>query len=703
VQFYGFGQPHSLQFNVISTIKRSGSITMVNRRDFLVQTLLGVSAVTDNSMARNLPATGITQSVTPQAVTATDSAVRDVSTAAILYLQDFVQGDAVDQTEAIQRAIDRTPNGGRLVGETGMVYRAQGLIVRNKAIEIDLNDSALELIPTDPQKNLLTFVGELEGPYPVEVGAANVGETVLQFDSLPTGVVRGSWLKVVSDDLAPQIGHSFRVRLGQALLVREIRGRAAYCHGQLFNASLYKSNVRVGIFPSNRCSIANGNLRGAEFPNVPGIPKHHLIFFDSLLEPRAANLKMERGSQPGIVFRSCVLARSSNCEAKGFGDSLGVAVASQNSFMTKVYGAAIVGARHLADANANSVPDVLEASLSQYGQDMFFESVGGVAIAATTSALTVHSPTYGAIWCDHSVVSSARVVGVRGDAPSWSRIHARGCVTGIQVVADSRNIVVEEFDFEDIEEQGLVQSGVLEGRCVIRSGRMACRLVNKKAMLVPVIAAEATLILEDLVLRYTGAQSDKIIIQAYGQGSLELNNVTFDLRAAGSLKGIRLIEIAGPLASVRGSNNRILMNEGDVLESVIAVNNASMSYVDLEIVGDPCECEDIIAPRSANKGKIFLKYSFRTRDHDVTSSWVDLDLGQLNSKFLYSSSSVDHLILNLIGAPMRNDFELAPGHHKGQKCVVVNHAEVDISLNMERIPIAKRQRRDFLWNGRQWI
>lgn len=424
----------------------------------------------------------------------------------------------------VQRMIDRTPDGGVLVMPIGMQAELSSLII-TRSITIDFRGCIISSNRAD--SDLLTFKGTFSDLPDIRSVKISNGNLLITFDKEVIDLVRLDWIKLISDRIEPQVGHSFYVRCGFSCQVLYIDGLdvgvgcpEGITVGDAFRAFRYSRMV---------AKLIGGTFVGKDDQSSI-LPTSRLIVFEGLVNPIVETVIVTGGAQPGIVFYSCVKGSAQQCHALNLGDKLGVGFASLNSVNTRIENCSSYATRHLADSNANSVRALGQPA--SYGLDVDLCVEGCFSEAASTSALTTHGPTMGAKFKNERVFAADKVIGVRGINPSFSDIYARKCELGIQVVTETSAARFSRLIFEELSGQVLVcdsgrgkNRGFL-GHNIVENSIFRFYCSKGGSAIVPIIAVGAVLLFRDTIFDYLGDNPIPIIDQ-YGGGLIRFERCTF--------------------------------------------------------------------------------------------------------------------------------------------------------------------------------
>jgi len=620
--------------------------------------------------------------------------------------------NSTDDTAYVEDAIAAVPNGGTLLAMPGSTFRVSSLVATGKSITIDISGSAIRALP-GTYEDILTFRGGYTGLGPVTLGAGAAGETTITFDRVPVGAAPNRWLKVCSDDRAPQHGHAFSVRMGQPLRIKRIDGPVVTCYGELVYRSYYQTNVRAALQVEDKCVLIGGRIIGNDDQPTNQIPSNHLVWFDSLVAPEARGVEVGGGVAPGGIFRSCVQARASDCRASALGDLLGGGWGSLNGYMTRLENTITDNTRHIGDSNANSVPSAPSNDIGDYGPDILFEGSGGLGQAASSSALTFHGPAYGARWQNFVVSDSDKVIGARGDTVTWSDIRSNGSGTGIQVVTEIYGATFRRLDLKNLRGQVLVNNQVngvdqpFDGRNLIEQSRFEFRAEGLTSAFVPVIKAGASLDVLTTALIFTGTESSKSIIRLYGAGSVRLD-VEVDLRRSGAVSGINPLRISGALAAVTGKMRVLLASaaQASMISTLVQLDATSAAYVSLEIelVTDDGSRPTVttLINNSTNVENVFLKTNVGDSANNGFSVWHRRTGVSANDGRIYHCSADPILGVEVFPTASVTGWTLAPGFRRGQRIRVRNSNANGFLFVCHGVTIRAGAECEFKFDGATW-
>lgn len=203
---------------------------------------------------------------------------------------------------------------------------------------------------------------------PVEIATAG-GVTMLRFPSVPTDLKAGDWIKVVADDPLPGARHGStnKVRMGQALRIAAIDGFVVRLAGSLYDAALYKTNVRVSPYESGRLRLVNCRVRGDQGKADWKTP---LVQVNTAIEPVLDGIAVSDGNSMGIQLVDTINARVTrpdvrNLKSNTANANYGYGVHSGAGIGLTVEGGYFEKVRHAVDANNIAIAP--NSSVTNYG------------------------------------------------------------------------------------------------------------------------------------------------------------------------------------------------------------------------------------------------------------------------------------------------------------------------------------------------
>jgi|GEM_PF-5347175 len=316
----------------------------------------------------------------------------------------------------IINALGTLTDGGTVVlppDETIAIKSGLNINVAQRDITIDLNGSTLK-----QGANVSIITGRAEHTPLEQVSLSHdaAGHTTVTYDNLPDGVVPGTWLKVVADNMLPgdrPDSGGEPTRMGQALQVTSVNGNTVTLAGTLIDEDNYRTNVRATEYVSGELVVKNGEIVGNQTIANGAFP---LVQLRGLIDAKADDLYIHNGVGKGISVVDGVNTSISDVIIKNMTNgsgSLGIGVHSLSSTGTTVAGLYAEDVTHGADANAIGVAANSPAAV-YYGGDIGLNVHDSVAYATRDFAWTWHSEVVGAHYDNLLAFDSHGFLNARG-------------------------------------------------------------------------------------------------------------------------------------------------------------------------------------------------------------------------------------------------------------------------------------------------
>jgi hypothetical protein len=632
--------------------------------------------------------------------------------------------DAIDDSDALRATFARIVSGGKATGRVGARYRANNLTIGfgDDDIVVDYN-STLMRAPSGAYYDGLVVRGQMSAPLGVSIDTTSQpGKTIITWPGgIPAGFQVGDWIKVVSDDLIPaRYGTTFSLRCGFMLCIQNFAGMTATCMGSPPYASAYVTNVRAARFPRGKVTVRDGTILGD--PAQPGaptdpIPLNHHLMVQNAVHAEVLAITVGDGPAPGVIAYNCVHAHITRPRGSNQGDLLGGAVGSLNSFCTVISGPVSAQTRHLADASANSVPaaQLGGSDLANYGLDYYCKIIGGFANGATTSGATFHEGAYKPIYENITLIQSDKVIGARGDQPTWSRLEADNCGVVCQVVRRTNSLRLFDSTFSNIRGQAMVSNQVngvdqtLAGTSEIKRNTFHCNAVGFSRIFLPVVEEGALLDLDTNYWVYNASEGGKAFISPYGTGDIRLNEV-FNFRdVPAGVTGLVPVRLSSASRSVRGKITVLLRTaaQASCLAAIVQMDATSAAYVDLQI---DVECADgskaVLNPlinNSQNTEQVYLStncgdsanYGFSKRPRRTGISTND-------GRLIHNSRDAV-FVQDVFPTVSVTGWTAQPGFERGQIMYVRNNSGSNSLFVFYGITIRPGVTWGFWWDGTTWL
>lgn len=376
------------------------------------------------------------------------------------------QGNGVvDDSVAIQRAVDACPDGGVVKVEPGTyLFDSQGVVVQGKTITIDLTGATI--VHKFPG-TALRFVGEYEGITPVTsmtvVTTTDEENTTgaLQL-TLPTAVSwkRGDVVKLVADDILPgsrsDIGGtapSSAYRVGQHFTVKDVSGNVVTLMGVLRDPMTV--NLRVGRMVERSGHVINGTFVVHESftdDNRTAIA----LSMSTLIGPTITGTRFTRAGAQAIGMNSCytytidgvIVDWSRNAPGLGV---YGYAIADTNSEYGKIVNSHFNQVRHAFTSGGG--PVVPLSAFGYYGR-CFGTVVDGCTVESPLgSGFDTHLDAQGVRFSNCDVYNASSGFSLRGRNHVVSNCTVNNATFGVFIsdesLGDSSGHIIEGLTTRD--------------------------------------------------------------------------------------------------------------------------------------------------------------------------------------------------------------------------------------------------------------
>jgi Ca2+-binding RTX toxin-like protein len=313
------------------------------------------------------------------------------------------------------------PENEEIVISSGLNLKLYG-----RSITVDLNGSTLQ---QGDDNVVLAVWGETSDVESAKIGKNAAGAvTVTYADAKKVAV--GDYVKVFSDDKLPN-DQGAPTRLGQAMKVTAVDGNTLTLEGTLYDAELYKTNVRAASYDNGKFVIKNGTIRGDQSDYSWS---KNLLDIRSTVGAVVDHITVRDGTAMGINFGDSVnglVTQSAainliNDTANGH---YGYGVHSASSLNTTVEGFYAEDVRHATDNNAVGINKTYH-SPRKYGADIGFTVSDVVAVENTAYAFSWHSEGRGGSVTDSLVFDSYGVLGARGVDNTLANVSGAGNTRG---------------------------------------------------------------------------------------------------------------------------------------------------------------------------------------------------------------------------------------------------------------------------------
>lgn len=170
---------------------------------------------------------------------------------------------------------------------------------RTPGLVIDFNGATMDF----QVETRWSFQADLGEPVQVVQLRLQNEHAVAQVAEIPPGLRAGDWVRIVSENRAP--GHrSDTRRIGQAIQVQRLDGKAIMLHGALYRQGLYQKGIRLARYegvPANLWLL---------HPKMRGRLEHFVTFIslESLIQPRVLSPDIRQGRGFFIALSACVEA-----------------------------------------------------------------------------------------------------------------------------------------------------------------------------------------------------------------------------------------------------------------------------------------------------------------------------------------------------------------------------------------------------------
>lgn len=330
----------------------------------------------------------------------------------------------------LQSAISSLKDGDTLVlpkGKTFTLSEGLNIDVSHRSVTIDLNGSTLK--QAGDTTVLSVNGGHVDG-VSATLGKNAAGAVTLKYSGA-SDVAVGDYVKVYSDDVLPN-DQGGATRLGQAMKVTAVSGSTLTLSGELYNANLYKTNVRASAYESGDAVVKNGEILGDQ--SHPDWTKA-LVEVRSTVATQIDHVTVRNGNSMGFNLVDTVNGRVTQSAAINLTDDTpnghyGYGVHSASSVGTTVDGFYAEKVRHATDDNAIGL-SATHVNPSKYGADFGMKVSDVIANGTTAFAFSWHSEGRHNSITDSLVFNSFGVLGGRGLDNSFSNVSGAGNYKGI--------------------------------------------------------------------------------------------------------------------------------------------------------------------------------------------------------------------------------------------------------------------------------
>lgn len=519
------------------------------------------------------------------------------------------QGNGVvDDSVAIQRAVDACPDGGVVKVEPGTyLFDSQGVVVQGKTITIDLTGATI--VHKFPG-TALRFVGEYEEVTPVTsmavVTTSDEENTTgaLQL-TLPTAVSwkRGDVVKLVADDILPgsrsDVGGTTPTsayRVGQHFTVKGVSGNVVTLMGVLRDPMTV--NLRVGRMVERSGHVINGTFVVHESftnDNRTAIA----LSMATLIGPTITGTRFTRAGAQAIGMNSCytytidgvIVDWSRNAPGLGV---YGYAIADTNSEYGKIVNSHFNQVRHAFTSGGGAVVPL--SAFGYYGR-CFGTVVDGCTVESPLgSGFDTHLDAQGVRFSNCDVYNASSGFSLRGRNHIISNCTVNNATFGVfisdEALGDSSGHVIEGLTTRDcangiqvsIRQTGHKNAGTRDTRPMTFRDLTFLRLTGTALHV-----AQATVTVSNLYAAWTGPVPFKGVqlVAAF----VRLSGVKFDIHDTTGT-GMEIFGLNGTVAcrltvddveidgwATVADRMRYLVGTDSATIHQIRVRNASIPYI----------------------------------------------------------------------------------------------------------------------------
>jgi len=313
------------------------------------------------------------------------------------------------------------PENEEIVISSGLNLKLYG-----RSITLDLNGSTLK---QGGDNVVLAVWGSTSDVESAKIGKNAAGAvTVTYADAKKVAV--GDYVKVFSDDEIPH-DQGASTQLGQAMKVTAVNGNTLTLEGTLYDAELYKTNVRAASYDDAKFVIKNGTIQGDQSDYSWS---KNLLDIRSTVGAVVDHVTVRDGTAMGINFVDSVNGLVTQSAAINLIDDTahghyGYGVHSASSLNTTVEGFYAEAVRHATDNNAVGISKTYH-STSKYGADIGFTVSDVVVVGSTSYAFSWHSEGRESSVTDSLVFDSYGVLGARGVDNTLANVSGAGNTRG---------------------------------------------------------------------------------------------------------------------------------------------------------------------------------------------------------------------------------------------------------------------------------
>lgn len=403
----------------------------------------------DRSAARATAAATSAGQASERATDARTSAesVRQVAVSAALY---GIVGDGVaDDGPALQRAMNATPDGGRLIIPAGR-YRMSGTLTNTnadgslKSVTVDMTGATL--LKDGDGGRVITFSGEYDAPVPVVTLTQGTTDGLTSITATHAGAaqpwVRGDVVKLYSDDAIPgtrnETGGGGLTRSGQFATVLSVAAGSVTFLAVLDDP--LTSNVRMARMRRVSCSIIGGTT---DLTNtfVSNSKTGEMIGFISLINPSIVGHTVKRSGGQAMSMVSCYGYRIDNTNVLWAWDDsttgrYGYGVNDNASHAGRVIGCNFGQVRH-GFTDSNSTIAAASTNPGLYGRSRYWVVEGCTVDSATSTAFDTHLGGRGGTFSNCTAINSPGGFALRGRQHRIVNSRTIGCAIGIRLFSEN--------------------------------------------------------------------------------------------------------------------------------------------------------------------------------------------------------------------------------------------------------------------------